>query len=108
MEKWKMVPILPEYEVSTHGRLRRLVDASRMYKKGYMPNPPPNKDGYWYAEVNRKMYAVHRLVLITFVGPPPKGHECHHKDGVRSNNHLSNLKWVSHSENIKHWRSKKY
>ena len=36
---------------------------------------------------------VHRLVLITFVGPCPEGMECCHKDDNPLNNRLENLRW---------------
>jgi len=44
-------------------------------------------------------YLVHRLVLETFAGPCPDGMECRHLDGDPSNNHISNLKWGTRSEN---------
>lgn len=42
---------------------------------------------------------VHRLILLTFVGPCPKGMEGCHNDGNRSNNKLSNLRWDTLSGN---------
>lgn len=45
-------------------------------------------------------FFAHRLVLHHFIGPCPPGKECHHIDHNRLNNHVSNLKWVTHSENI--------
>lgn len=42
---------------------------------------------------------VHRLILLTFVGPCPPGMECCHNDGSRSNNALSNLRWDTRSSN---------
>jgi len=30
-----------------------------------------------------------------------KGHEVHHKDADKGNNHLSNLEWVTHAENMR-------
>lgn len=44
---------------------------------------------------------VHRLVLMAFVGPPPAGYVCDHKDGSPSNNRLDNLEWVTHKENLR-------
>lgn len=42
---------------------------------------------------------VHRLVIETFVGPCPKGMQCCHGDGDRTNNALSNLRWDTPSAN---------
>lgn len=53
---------------------------------------------------NKKYYQcsnVGRLVLIAFLGIE-EGKECNHKDGNKLNNHISNLEWVTKSENCKH------
>lgn len=44
---------------------------------------------------------IHRLVLETFVGPCPKGMECCHKNGIRIDNRLKNLRWDTRSNNAK-------
>lgn len=44
-------------------------------------------------------YAIHRLVLMAFVGKPPKGMVCRHLNGVPQDNKLSNLKWGTLEEN---------
>ena len=43
---------------------------------------------------------VHRMVAETFLERTESESEVHHIDHDKRNNHLSNLKWVSHSENI--------
>lgn len=45
---------------------------------------------------------LHCLILLTFVGPRPKGFHACHLDGNPRNNVLSNLKWVSVKENMSH------
>lgn len=48
-------------------------------------------------------YKVHHLVVRAFVGPRPSTkHVVNHKDGVKTNNHASNLEWVTYSENSRH------
>jgi len=44
---------------------------------------------------------LHRLVLEVFVGPCPEGMECSHLDGKPANNHLENLRWTTHKENMR-------
>lgn len=45
---------------------------------------------------------VHHIVMEAFVGPCPEGMEVNHKDGDKTNNCLSNLEYVTCSENHKH------
>lgn len=66
-----------------------------------------------------RMFYVHRLVLEAFVGPSPPGMEAGHMDGIRSNNALENLRWITSRENAQdrdrhgttmrgesHWRTR--
>lgn len=43
--------------------------------------------------------SIHRLLLLTFVGPPPPGTQCRHLDGNSLNNSLGNLAWGTPKEN---------
>ena len=51
----------------------------------------------------KRLYA-HRLVALHFLdNPNPKEFtEVNHIDGNRQNNHISNLEWVSRTQNIRH------
>lgn len=51
-------------------------------------------------------YSVHRLVALTWLGPPPSNrHQVNHRDGNRQNNSSSNLEWCTPSENVAHaWK----
>lgn len=46
-----------------------------------------------------RVFGVHQLVLMAFVGPPPDGYETRHLDGAASNNHLANLVYGTVLEN---------
>lgn len=46
-----------------------------------------------------KKMSVHRLMLITFVGPKPKNCQCRHLDDVPTNNKISNLCWGTPKQN---------
>lgn len=58
-------------------------------------------------EYNRKKYRqyTHILVAQHFLPPPPPlpNLKVNHHDGDTMNNHVSNLYWTTHSENMKHY-----
>lgn len=65
-----------------------------------------DKDGYEVLNFNfgGKVFGrkIHRLVAIHFI-PNPLNKKCvNHIDGIKTNNHYSNLEWVTHSENMIH------
>jgi hypothetical protein len=122
-EVWKAISDFPGYEVSDQGRVRsywRKVGLGRGHNGGTkqvldaMPQrilrPRIRPAGYKDVNLRRdgKDYhsSVHKLVLITFIGPRPPGMEACHNDGKPSNNFLSNLRWDTHKNNkldsIKH------
>lgn len=96
-EEWRpVVGYEGLYEVSDTGHVRR---DGRILKPCLIAGYPTLS--LFRAGVGRSK-SVHRLVLEAFVGTAPEGTEANHKDGVRDNACLSNLEWVTHSENMKH------
>jgi hypothetical protein len=45
---------------------------------------------------------VHALVALAFLGPRPDGMQVHHKNGLKLDNRLANLMYVSASRNTQH------
>lgn len=59
-----------------------------------------NGSGYKLAFINGKRYSVHRLIAESFIPNPEKKPFVDHLDRNRKNNSVSNLRWVTNSENI--------
>lgn len=58
--------------------------------------------GYGMIKIRKKGYMVHRLVAETFLPNPDHKPVVNHKDLNRKNNDVSNLEWVTYSENSYH------
>ena len=102
--KWTTAFAHPDYEVSDTGCVRRLTShkLSTRWPIGRHSKPQQKADGYLRVKVDDKYVYVHKLVAETFICPRPQGLEINHKDGNKTNNHVSNLEWVTRSENIRH------
>ena len=69
--------------------------------------PFKNSDGYLeYVLTNKNSIKKHIMAQIaicgTFKDKPKECEYVNHNDGVRDNNKLSNLKWSTQSDNLKH------
>lgn len=63
--------------------------------------------GYKYATLCSEGYfwkgvAIHRLVALTYIPNPNNLPEVNHIDKDKANNHISNLEWCTHQQNIVH------
>ena len=75
-------------------------------QKGGRLSPGMGRSGYHQVVLARgvkirRTVMIHHLMLETFVGPRPEGHEARHLDGNRLNNDISNLCWGSRTENAR-------
>lgn len=63
-----------------------------------------NNQGYMFVSLynggKRKNRSVHSLLLETYEGyAPTKHHQASHKNGIRTDNRIENLRWLTVSEN---------
>lgn len=68
--------------------------------------PCTGKDGYERVvlsdDIGAMSCCVHRVVAIKYLENADNLPEINHIDGSRSNNHLSNIEWVTRKENVRH------
>ena len=89
----------PGYYVSPNGKV--------LGRKGSILKPCKTHDGYLRICIrNRENKAmsknIHRLVAETFVPNPFLKPQVNHKNGIKEDNEMRNLEWVTQRENIIH------
>ena len=95
------------YQVSSTGRVKSLKrkDCLGRTIRERMLKPCDNGRGYLYISLSdgtgeHKRHYIHRLVGEAFVPNPLEKEDVNHKDENPSNNHASNLEWLTHKENL--------
>jgi hypothetical protein len=104
IEVWRAHPDWPAFEVSTHGRVRNARTGNLV---GYLSGPrggdekgkPNDYVRVRVANNPGRTLAASVMVLETFVGPRPDGHDADHIDFNTLNNRLTNLRWLPALEN---------
>lgn len=114
VEVWKDIPGYEgRYQASTLGRIRSVTHQitqkgrsgtffTRTIKGRILRPGRYCKSGHVSVVLGRGSNGkpVHQLVLLTFVGPAPKGQEVRHLNGDPTDNRLENLTYGTRTENI--------
>ncbi len=87
--------VFSKYHVSSFGRF---MDRKGVIKDKYKPH----HSGYIYVRMNKIKYLLHRIVAFTCIACSSNNLFVNHIDGVKTNNSVNNLEWVTCAENNQH------
>lgn len=112
VEIWKPIPEYEGYyEASSLGRIRSVNreitrNDGKVKKWGSAIKKPYPFKGYLSVRLCKnhegKNFLVHRLVALAFLSNPNNLPEINHKNGIREDNSVENLEWISRIDNQRH------
>jgi len=95
----KPIPNYPNYSVTEDGKVMN-------NKTNRELKPILGNTGYCQVSLCNngkiKNYNIHRLVASAFLSNDENKKCVNHKNGIKSDNRLSNLEWSTYSENLQH------
>lgn len=94
-EIWIKCYLSPAYEVSNMGRIRE--KKTKLLLQGTI-----NKNtGYHFTSILNRNHRTHRLIINSFdYKEDADKYTVDHINGIRSDNRLENLRWVSSEDNV--------
>lgn len=99
MEIFKDIKGFSNYEISNHGNIR--IKKTGRIRRASINNGKYRRLGLTKNGIAQNFF-VHRLVAEHFIPNPNDLPQVNHIDGIKTNNNVKNLEWVSNSQNMNH------
>jgi hypothetical protein len=100
-EDWtKLEGYSENHLINRNGQIKSLSRKNMRTEKILKPGLGGN--GYYTVTINGKTHLVHRLIATTYIPNPLKLPQVNHKNGVKTDNRIDNLEWVTAEQNIQH------
>lgn len=101
-EIWKCIEGYDgKYLISSLGEVKSL-----KYNKESILKKRKHSHGYYQVTLSKnkiqKQLFIHRLVANAFIPNPENKPEVNHKNGLKTDNQVTNLEWVTRNQNIQH------
>jgi len=103
-EIWRVIPSAPDYAVSSLGNVKRISQRNRTGNRfANVLKIRIHPEGYRVTQLmvsgRPRHKRVARLLCEAFYGPCPQGKVAAHRNGIRHDDRLENLKWLTVKEN---------
>lgn len=104
-EQWIILDFNPRYAVSNYGFVKR-IEKGKGARADKILGLRLNTRGYpevmLYNDGKAKAYKVHRLIAYAFLGECPTGLQVNHKNGIKTDNRIENLEYMTAKQNTRH------